>query len=112
MTEHYYRYNTDDATIDFENDEVYDYCLEREKLKELDNVGPKCMRDFGGEYKEHFEAGDLKKSLFSNSTINIIAIIIALILLYLIYTSFCPIEQNNIPSGNYIARFKNNFQKN
>jgi hypothetical protein len=103
MSEYYYRYNSDDAQVDLDNDEIYDYVLEREKLKELDNVGPKCMRDFGGEFKEeHF--GNLKgknRSLLKNLFI----VIMVLIALYLLYSLCCGEKKVDLPPGNYVARF-------
>jgi hypothetical protein len=103
MSEYYYRYNTDDATIDLENDEIYDYCLEREKLKELDNIGPKCMRDFGGEFKEeHF--GNLKGSRSLAS--NLLVLLVVIIVLYLAYSLMCENNSASVyPAGKYVAKW-------
>jgi hypothetical protein len=107
MSEYYYRYNSNDATIDFdlENDEIYDYVLERENLKELDNVGPKCIRDFGGEHKEHF--GNMRNLKGNNKSLlkNLFLIILVLIALYILYGLLSCNPKNELQPGKYIARF-------
>ncbi len=103
MSEYYYKYNSNDAPVDLDNDEIYDYVLEREKLKELDNVGPKCVKDFGGEFKnEHF--GNLKgknKSLLKN----VFIILLVLGALYLLYNLCYEKKTVDLPPGKYVAKF-------
>lgn len=99
MSQQYYRYNTDDAPIDIDNDEIYDYVLEREALKELDNVGPKCIKTFG-QPVEHF--GNLKggtKKLMEN----IFIVLLVLFMLYLIYCVLCDDKQPDLKPGKYVA---------
>lgn len=100
MSEQYYRYNTDDAPIDMDNDEVYDYVLEREALKELDNVGPKCVRD--NETSEHF--GNLKGG-GKNLMKNILIVFLVIVLLYLSYSFLCDNGEKNLKPGKYEVRF-------
>lgn len=106
MSEYYYRYNADDAPIDLDNDEIYDYVLEREALKDLDNVGPRCMRTMGRmeDGEEHF--GNLKgknKSLVKN----LIMIMVVMIVLYLLYSWMCEDSDVQLKPGNYVVRFNN-----
>jgi hypothetical protein len=102
MSERYYRYNSDDAIIDIENDEIYDWVLEREKLKELDNVGPSCMKKFGDEFnEEHF--GNISQD-DNNSMRYIFMIIFIIIILYLLY-SFCQKDEFKLKNLPYKASF-------
>lgn len=85
MTQNYYRYNSDDSSIDFNNDEIYDYVLDRENLKELDNIGPKNQKDFSQAWSdEHF--GNLKNRSLGE---NLFLIIFVLFISYLLYSNFC-----------------------
>jgi hypothetical protein len=101
MAEHYYRYKSDDAPINLDDDEIYDYVLEREALKDLDNMPPRCMATFG---KDHEHFGNLKggyTALLKNMTLAVVVIIV----LYLVYSLLC--EKNgsvSLKPGNYIVR--------
>jgi hypothetical protein len=101
MSQQYYRYNTDDAPIDIDNDEIYDYVLEREALKELDNVGPKCVRDIEGH--EHF--GNLKGGSTNDLMRNVFIVLLVVVMLYLMYCFLCDNKENEIKPGNYQVRF-------
>lgn len=102
MSETYYRYNSDDAVIDLENDEIYDYVLEREELKKLDLVGPKCIRNFGGEYQEeHF--GNLH-GMNNSFAKNLFVIILVLLLIYFGYT-WCKSDDLKLKNVPYRASF-------
>ncbi len=104
MSEYYYRYNSDDAAIDLENDEIYDYVLEREKLKELDNVGPKCVRDFGGEFQEeHFGNLTGKNKIMVKNLFLVLLVVVALYLLYSLLS--CDEKNVDFKPGYYMARF-------
>ncbi len=93
----YYHYDTQDD-FDFNNDEMYDYVLERESLKQLDNVDSRCALS-GGE--EHF--GNLKKS--QKSTIfNLFISLIIIIIIYFTYIWLCDSNKMLLPAGNYIAK--------
>lgn len=98
MTEDYYRYNSDDANIDLNNDEVYDYVLDRENLKDLDNTGPKNTTEFSQAWSdEHF--GNLKKSPLLK---NVCLIVFIIIVMYLLYSYFCT--ESTVNPGIYTAR--------
>ncbi len=103
MSEYYYRYNADDAPINLDDDEIYDYVLEREALKDLDNVGPRCMKTMGKleDGSEHF--GNLKKgkkSLFQN----LLIVFGVMVILYFLYVWMCADNNAEIKPGNYVAR--------
>lgn len=84
MSEEYYRYNSDNTNIDLTNDEVYDYVLDREKLKELDYSQPKNVKDFSRAWSdEHF--GNLEYSF----TKNILLIILIIVVMYVVYNYVC-----------------------
>lgn len=84
MSEEYYRYNSDNVNIDLTSDEVYDYVLDREKMKELDYSRPRNIKDFSSAgSNEHF--GNLGCP-FSN---NILLIILIVIVLYFVYNYVC-----------------------
>lgn len=103
MSEHYYRYKADNTPVDLDDDEIYDYVLEREALKDLDNVGPRCMNTLG-ENNEHF--GNLKGDK-TNLLKNIVLAIVIIIVMYLIHCFLCG-EKNEVPNlkpGNYSVRF-------
>lgn len=53
MSDKMQRYDDVNSAIDLDNDELYDYVLEREALKKLDNVVPPNCR---GEHKENANA--------------------------------------------------------
>jgi len=100
MSEQYfnYRYTPDESDIDIYNDSFYDYVLEREELKELDNVGPQCMRRFGGEYKEHF--GNMNRNTLLKNIMLVIAIVVIICVVY----SLCGNKSGlNYPPGDYVA---------
>ena len=104
MSEHYYRYNADDAPINFDlnNDEIYDYVLEREALKEIYNVSPRCIKNLG-KPSEHF--GNLNKRGGGMDLMqNILVIILVIVMLYLIYIFLCEDTKSEINPGRYIAR--------
>lgn len=102
MSERYYRYNSDDAIIDIENDEIYDWVLEREQMKELDNVGPRCIRDFGGEFREeHF--GNLNQG-GGGLVQNLVIILVVLMVLYLLYC-WCQVDNQGLKRVPYKASF-------
>jgi hypothetical protein len=97
MAENYYRYNSDDSSIDLNNDEVYDYVLDRENLKELDNVGPKNQRDLSQAWSdEHYK--NLKNHNFLK---NCCLVVLILIVLYLLYSYFC--SEKKVKNGLYNA---------
>lgn len=102
MSEKYYRYNSDDAPINLLDDQVYQYVLEREQLKELDLVGSKCSRTMEKKpsaipplitiaQREPF--GNLNSG---NSSLlkNLLVIILVIVVLYFIY-SLCEDKKNN-----------------
>jgi hypothetical protein len=101
MSEYNYRYNSDDVTIDLNNDEIYDYVLEREQLKELDNIGPKCMNNFENPLSEHF--GNMQKRKKSLAT-KLFILLIVVITLYLLY-SLCLKKNNGLNPGTYKVIF-------
>ncbi len=108
MSERYYRYNLDDAPIDIEKDELYDYVLEREKLHDLDNTGPRCMTDFKDmdeilEKEEHF--GNLNYESWT-TTQKILLAIAFTVILYLIYSL---INKNDLVHNEYKPSGKNDF---
>lgn len=105
MSEHYYRYNADDAPIDYDlnNDEIYDYVLEREALKELDNVPPRCIKNLGIPTQEHF--GNLKlKGGNMDLMQNVFIVLLVLVILYLLYCFLCEDKKSGLNPGSYIAR--------
>jgi hypothetical protein len=100
MSHHYYRYNVDDAPIDLQNDEIYDYVLEREALKDLDLVGPRCYREMSGA-AEHFGNMKGKRGKMMKHVLLVIVVLVVLCLLY------CLCNDNigyNLSPKNYIAR--------
>ena len=98
MTENYYKYNSDNENIDLNKDEVYDYVLDRENLKELDNLGPKNQTDFSQAWSdEHF--GNLK---YNSLMKNLCLVIFIIIVMYLLYSHFC--NESSVKPGIYSAR--------
>lgn len=107
MAETYYQYSPDGTEVDIENDELYDYVLEREAYRKLASTGPKCMKNF----KDMKEVDQMKPDgMNEHFTMtgskgwikNIIIIALILIALYFIYTFFCNSnDKNSTPSSNY-----------
>ena len=100
MSELNYRYNSDDAPIDIDNDEIYDYVLEREALKELDNESPRCIKTYGKQM-EHF--GNLKGGN-KNLMRNLLIVLIVMVVLYLTYCFLCEDKNVDLKPGRYVAR--------
>ena len=105
MAETHYQYSPDGTEVDIENDELYDYVLEREAYRKLASTGPRCMKNF----KDMKEVDQMKPDGMNEhfTTIgskgwikNIIIIALILIALYFIYTSFCN-NNDNTSSYNY-----------
>ena len=103
MAETYYQYAPDGTEVDLDDDQIYNYVLEREAYRKLASTGPKCMKNFKDmkevdqmkpdAMNEHFTTGS--KSWIKN----IIIIALILIALYFIYTSFCNSNNNNSTSS-------------
>ena len=92
MPETYYKYApggtelTELTEVDIENDELYDYVLEREAYRKLASTGPKCMKNFKDmkevdQMSEHFTTNESNKWIKK-----IVIIVLILIALYFIYT--------------------------
>ena len=95
MAETYYKYAPDGTEIDIDNDELYDYVLEREAYRKLANTGPKSMKN-PKDMKEIVQTAEHFTTTGSKSWIkNVVIIAIILIALYLIYTLFSNGNNNN-----------------
>lgn len=104
MTEKYNMYNS--PYVDLDKDSAYDFVLEREQLKELDNTGQKCINDVLKEKKEkkeenfyeYFTNKCKNNTVAENGMILLILLLALYVIFYLIY--------NNKPklNGNYTVR--------
>jgi len=104
MSEKYYRYNSDNAVIDLENDEIYDYVLERENLKELNNSDPQSLNDFSDmhiENTEHFG------NLTNKTKLMIRKVALAIIIIVIIYFLYIGcIESNESSDPEWLTSFE------
>jgi len=83
MSEDYYSYD-ENENVDLTKNEIYDFVVEREKLKEIEGSGYKSVNSSSEGWKiEGFE--NLSSFL---SMKNIIIIVIIIVLIYFLYTKF------------------------
>jgi len=105
-----------DDKIDLDNDEMYDYVLEREKYHDLSHGTPRCMKDFSGMKTEHFGSlDDIKEYMPDKKTMHYVylfaIVLIILVALYLIFFKNNDVTCN-VPKGNYRAFFSSNDNSN
>jgi len=83
MADRNYRYKSDCEGVNLENDDLYDYVLERDNYQNLSHQDPRCMKH-AFDVKEY----DMKEHFGNLDGISFWHIILILIAIYIVYYFF------------------------